>query len=160
MTARLLSLRVGNRRDILLVRHRTRQLASLLGYSPDEQALLAAAAFELGRRAREATGRARVYFEVTADQFVVWPEVEENDKKFDCAAAPGPLLRLERPLPESRPELGTCDLPGIVRQLMQLTPLDVCKEVERQNLELLRLTAQRLLEEHAPADAEKTEHSA
>ena len=136
MTTRLLTLLVRRRRrDWLLVRHRARQVAALLGYSPEEQATLAATAFELSRRACETTGRLHIHFDLAADKLLVLPEAANSTPT-------PPLLRLELVLPPRRPELGTLDLPFVIKQLVERTPLDVLKEIERQNMELLRLAAE------------------
>ena len=57
MATALYSLKIKNKRDVLLARQRARQLTRLLGYAEAEQLLLASAAFELAWTTYQSRGR-------------------------------------------------------------------------------------------------------
>lgn len=121
MTTPILMLPVRRKRDVLIARQRTRQVAALLGYEPPEQVLLAAAVFELARQVRRAR-RARLRVEAVRGILRI---------------SGGPGLRLERPLPPKALGMTLEDTAWAVQQLDELDPLDVFDEMCRLNGELL-----------------------
>ena len=67
MATALYSLKIKNKRDVLLARQRARQLTKLLGYAEAEQLLLASAAFELAWTTYQSRGRVALHFTLEND---------------------------------------------------------------------------------------------
>jgi hypothetical protein len=126
MQAPLLLLPLRRKRDALLARRQARQVASLLGFGPGEQACVAALVFELACQTLAQTGKGRLRVAVEQERLVIAPEGE------------GPPLRVEKPLPPRDPALPAEDLAWVVRELADQTPPDLFEEVRKQNQELLR----------------------
>src|SRR5688572_15117418 len=64
MTMPVLSIRVSLEQDLVIVRQRTRQLASLLGFEPQDQTRIATAVSEICRNAYGYAGGGRIEFVV------------------------------------------------------------------------------------------------
>src|SRR6266849_5532239 len=67
MAIPLLTLSLRNKRDVLLARQRARQIAGLLGYSPQLRLAVAARVFEIAWQAFQLRGRRVVVFQVDAN---------------------------------------------------------------------------------------------
>jgi signal transduction histidine kinase len=67
MTVPVLSIRVSREQDLVIVRQRTRQLASLLGFEPQDQTRIATAVSEICRNAYGYAGGGRIEFVVEAN---------------------------------------------------------------------------------------------
>src|SRR5438093_12557567 len=92
MKHNLLSLLVRGKRDLILLRQRTRQIAALLGYSAQDQVCLAAAVFDLACQIHRRRGR------------TTWNFSLENRHLHICPGADGSeyaRLRIEKPMPET-----------------------------------------------------------
>ena len=127
MKITLLSLPLKRTWDIVLTRYRARQVARLLGFAPNEQAFIAAAAAEIAAEGFENTSRAGVVFEV--EHLALAIRAERTGR-----------LRLTRKLP-LRPEFAVEDAAWILEQL-EREPFRPYDEFRRQNQELLRLLAE------------------
>jgi hypothetical protein len=131
------------KRDVVVARHRARQIARLLGFDAREQACIAAGVFVIARTAWQHTGRRALAFELAGDVFQVVPVLgprPDADLGGLLNRLPLPakdLLRLEKTLPPDRPAVDRADLAWVVEELARRTPLDVFEELERQNQELL-----------------------
>lgn len=127
MKISFLSLPLERTRDVVLARHRARQIARLLGFAPNEQALIAAAAAEI---AAEAFGNARgasVVFELVHHALQIHAERAGR-------------LRLKKELPHRR-EFAVEDAAWIIEQL-ERERFRPFVEFRRQNQEMLRLLAE------------------
>ncbi len=160
MHTRILTLSLTGRRDLLTVRQRAREVAGLLGFDPAERAAIAAAAFEIARRAAEAGGDS-VHFELSGDTFQIVPgrpRVRTRRRTpLDPLGArrllrqlrrrPGTAtgaVRVERPLRKAALPLDRHDLAWAAESLARLSPPDAFGEIRRQNDEMLRAVRDRL----------------
>ena len=127
MKITLLNLPLKRTRDIVLTRHRARQIARLLGFAPNDQAFIAAAAAEIAAGAFESTRDAGVVFQVV-------------HQALEIRAERTGRLRLTTKLP-LRPDFAVEDVAWILEQLERerFRPFE---EFRRQNQELLRLLAE------------------
>jgi hypothetical protein len=130
MNTPLLVLELRRRRDLVLVRQRSRQITRLLGFDPLEQARVCAAVFEVAWQAFHKARPVRLVFQLNETTLQVFPT--------GVVPAGGGLPRLERLLP--RKELGMTreDVAWAVQELVRLTPANLFEEVWQQNQELLR----------------------
>jgi hypothetical protein len=136
MITPLLTLKLRNKRDVLLARQRARQVAGLLGFVPADKMRIAAWVFQIALNAVK-NCRCSLKFQLTDDTLQVFPE----------AALGTPQDRLDQPLPEGSPGLAPEDVVWLLHELSQLTPLDVFDEIRQQNQELLQaleLSAERV----------------
>lgn len=163
MATALYSLKIRNKRDVLLARQRARQLTKLLGYAESEQLLLASAAFELAWTTYQSRGRVALHFTLESDCLRIScarperKEEEEERRAFDRAwnggkKRPQPkrrpadafaelALRLEKPLPKRADAMPIEDVAWSMEQLAKQTPLNLFEEIRQYNLELLRLAS-------------------
>ena len=149
MSTPFFTLQLCRPRDFLVARQRTRHLANLLGFDPADQALMAAAVFEVAFQACRLTGCGVLHFEVEDDLLRIFPGGLGQELTS---------LRVEKPLPQKGRTFALADLAWIARELNLLTPLNLLEEVRRQNQELLqaslRQASQRkpaLARKHTPA---------
>jgi hypothetical protein len=160
MPTPLLVLRLRGNADTVRARHHARHLASLLGFTPLEQAGIAAAVFEIARHAREGSRRAALQFQIAAHALQVFP-VEVPPSPGPPAADPaldrrdaGRLLtrlasvspvgtatglRLDRPLPREQPALAPEDLAWVVQEVARRAAPNLYAEARQQNQETLYL---------------------
>lgn len=131
MNTLLFTAELRQKRDLLVVRQRARQLAGLLGFEPAEQAGFAAAVFALACHA--AGGRARVTL-----TFHAGPETLEVLAAAGGSRGEIPALRLVKALPGKGRGMTVADVAWAVKQLDRHTPPDLFEEVCKQNQELLQ----------------------
>lgn len=108
-------LHLHSRRDRVGARQRARQIGRLLGMPPAEQAGFAASVFELACQASLLTFR-----------------IHGNRLQVSSDAG-----HLERVIPSRLQTLAAEDLPWLVQELDQHTPLNLFEEYRQQNRELL-----------------------
>jgi hypothetical protein len=125
----LLDHALRGKRDLLRLRQRARQLARALGFAPADQALIAAAAFQLGCSASAQARRCRLTFHLREGKL----QAVTSQDAPDLAR-----VQLEWVLPGREPSLAPTDLPWAMRELERLTPLDLFEELRQQNLDLLQ----------------------
>src|SRR5262249_42106008 len=125
----LLSLPVHGKKDLVLVRQRTRQLAALLGYGTQDQALLAAGVFDLACQMNRRHLRA------------TWQFVVEDGYLRICPADGTARAHIEKRLPENT-GLSDEDIVWVAGEMCRLAPLDVFGELQRLNQEFLRVLLQ------------------
>jgi hypothetical protein len=124
MTPFVFVVRVRGKRDMVLARQRTRQLAGLLGFEAGDQACLAAAAFALACEARPGNG-AVLCFRV--EQAMLHIGLKESGRQHLC---------IEKVLPHE-PRLSAQDIKWALRELARRTPLNLFDEMKGLNQELL-----------------------
>jgi hypothetical protein len=125
MSEPILTLSLRRKRDVLIARQRTRQIAGLLGYDRRPQDQLAAAVFDLGVTFLRQRGRGVLRFHADGGSFRV-------------ATEPVIVLRLERPLPPGVLDMASGDVAWAAGALDDLTPLSVYEEMVQLNRELLQ----------------------
>jgi hypothetical protein len=124
----LLNQTLRGTRGLVRLRQRTRQLTRALGFAPRDQALIAAAVFQLGCGTLDRGRGGRVAFHLGEGKL----HATSPD-----AAGPGGV-HLEWPLPRREAALDAIDLAWALQQLEQLTPLDLFEEFRQMNLDLLQ----------------------
>jgi hypothetical protein len=127
MATPLFTLAIRSRRDLIVLRQRSRQLAGLLGLADRGKANLAAQIFDIAYQSWKKIGpvSARLQAGVDGLQIII--------------AGPSPQDTVwELPLPARNLHLATEDLVWTIQALSQLTPFDVFEEVLDMNRELLR----------------------
>jgi hypothetical protein len=125
MSEPILTLSLRRKRDVLIARQRTRQIAGLLGYDGRQQVQIAAAVFDLGVAFLRQRGRGVLRFHADGGSFRV-------------ATEPVIVLRLERPLPPGVLDMASGDVAWAAGALDDLTPLSVYEEMVQLNRELLQ----------------------
>jgi hypothetical protein len=160
---------VARPRDLFRARQRARQIAGTLRFSPHEQLLFAVTVFDLACQGWKRQGQVGLQFVLAGDRLQVWlrtPALDEPAPRLDPGttdAAPAwdvaafqRLLRhlRDRPgptadgpaldMPVGRVNLGAGreDLPWVIEQLAEITPLRLLDEIEQHNADLLRLLHQ------------------
>jgi hypothetical protein len=146
MTAQpFLTFPIRGKKDVIRARQRARQVASLLQFSPQDQACLAAGTFVIACQALESLGTAVVCFQLEDAQLKVFANVEGAPgeanhpvNRITCLPArDGLQLRLVKPLPaDSR--LAEADLAWLVNNVGETRGL-LFEEVIKQNQEVLML---------------------
>jgi hypothetical protein len=138
MKQTLLILGVDTKTDVLRARQRTRQIAGLLGYAPEQQATLAATVFYLAHQLLVEGGVATLEFAVNDAVFLVQPTCSAGrHPELLTLRPPASTLKLQQPLPPRNDALPAVDLAWLARELNQRTPLELFAEIQRQNQELL-----------------------
>jgi len=142
-----LSLRLRGKKDALLARQRARRVASLLQFSPLEQACIAAGTFVVACQALAMLGKARLYFQIEHNQLHVFAEVVDPDGASARTAKrlvglfpeidPKLLYRLTKPLPPQDGIAEELDLAWLVKNIEETASDGLFDEVVKQNQEIL-----------------------
>lgn len=120
METRLFSMGVSKPRDLLRSRQRTRQVAGLLGFAPEQQATLAAAVFAWLRQHHRPGRRSSVAF-IVADSCL---RIKLAEHVFTTALPLSLAHAVE-------------DVAWMMRELDRQAPFRVMDELDAQNRELL-----------------------
>jgi hypothetical protein len=131
----LLSLPLRNKRDSLIARQRTRQLAGLLGYDLHEQAGIAAGVFAVAWQIQSLRSPVQLCFHLEDDTLRIVARAPRQRTADQTDSGDG-VLCLERPVP-ARMKMGSEDLAWALNKLDQITPAHMYEEVYRLNQELL-----------------------
>ena len=129
MAQPLFTLPLRNKRDTMVARQRTRQLAGLLGYDIQEQAGIAAGVFAVAWQILSMRSPVQLSFLIDNDALKVLAQARRPDSDRS-------VLVLERPLP-GRGKICFDDLTWAIDKLDQITPAHMYEEVYRLNQELL-----------------------
>lgn len=143
MITPLLTLPLRCKRDLVVARQRAGQIAGLLGFERRELAGIAAAVFEIAGQVWRRTRRGRLTFQVSSRSLCVTSD-------------PVTTFSLAVPFPDGVTRLEASDVTFAVRELGDLTPLDLLAEMQQQNLELLRALHDLKLAQRELADSKKT----
>lgn len=127
-----LTLNVVNKRDVLVLRQRARQVAGLLHLTGFDRTYVAAAAFAIGSQARQ-LGLRKVCFAIEHEQLHIFALAD----KAGTAIARN-LLRLVKPLPKMQ-GLDASDIGWLIGSLPTLARGGLHEEVAQQNEEVLGL---------------------
>jgi hypothetical protein len=141
--APFLTFPIRGKKDVIRVRHRARQIASLLQYSVHDQACIAAGTFVVASQMLDAPGPSVLCFQLEANQLHIYARSagDEGPRVNRIVASPGrdgTLLRLARPLPTDRPPMDESDLAWMIKTAGK-TAVPLFEEVSRQNQEVLTL---------------------
>jgi hypothetical protein len=166
MITPLLTVRFRQQRDVVAARQRARQIARLLGFSPADQARIAARVFEAACMSLQTASRGALRFQMRDGVLEVialrvhreggraGPDSRNRRAGYDpdgvrrllrrmgvgsgCSGCTPPCV--ERPVPPGAPALAADDLPWLAQHLARLTPVDLFEEIRRQNQDVLYLT--------------------
>jgi hypothetical protein len=132
----LFTLPLVNQNDLVRVRQLVRHATSLLAFAPADRVALVAAAFDLACQAWAQTGEATLCCEIADDCLHVACTTATDciSKKPETSS----VFRLCKPLPTAK-AVARDDLPWMLQQLLDLTPLDLFEEMKALNLELLQV---------------------
>ena len=138
------------KRDVLVVRQRARQVAHLLHFSPLDQACIAAGVFMIADQALRANSASEICFGLEDRQLTVSarPIAEERPSKPDVS-----LMKLKKPLPVAAQKQSLEDLGWLIARINDQTPRDLYGELLRQNQDVLQLL---YLLQHPEARAESS----
>ena len=123
----LLSVCVRGKKDLVLLRQRTRHLAALLGYEGTDQTILAATVFDLALQRHRRRPRATWNFWVADRRLRIAPDAWQI----------GPNLHIVKRLPENT-ILGDADIRWVIKEMGRLAPVQVFEEMQKLNRELLQ----------------------
>lgn len=137
MISPILTLPLCSKRQLVLARQYARQIAGLLGFNPEAQVEIAARVFKLALQARARDRKSRLQFCVANKTFRVLafrfqPHLESTRLAANCQG-------LCCSLPDRSDRLAHEDLVWLVKQLTQVTPVNVFEELEQQNHAYLEL---------------------
>lgn len=135
MTKALLTLPLRNKRDSMIARQRTRQLAGLLGYDTQEQARIAAGVFAIAWQILSLRSPVQLCFCLDNDML----QVQARTRRLlpdHAVPETRSVVCLEKPLP-ARTKINDEDLNWAIEKLDQITPAHMYEEVYRLNQELL-----------------------
>jgi len=148
-----LTLQLGARKDALHARQTARRVATLLGYSPHEQACITAGVFVIACQAlTRFGGKARLCFQIEKRHLHVFaqespaataepsPTGANRITEWFRDVDPQTLYRLSKPLPaEQTNDLTERDLGWLVSKVEEAVPHALFEEVVKQNQEILAL---------------------
>lgn len=146
MTARpFLTVRIRGQKDAVRVRHRARQIASLVHFPLREQTCIAAATFVIACQLLRLPSRHAIGFTIHDNQLCVEAEAVGDadgatpvNRLAPLLDSPSqPPLRLVKPLPADRP-LADADLTWLVERTKDV-PCGLFAEIVNQNQEVLTL---------------------
>jgi hypothetical protein len=163
------TLRVHDKRDVLVARHKARQMAHLLHYPPLAEACIAAGVFAIAAQARDHYEIYDLCFQLEHHQLIVFARplhaddgmgtgatrkgsAEAGPISFHGGAAPAntatrsepsrgtaPLLKLAKALPEAARGFAVDDLAFLIGRINEQAPVDLFGELNKQNQEILFL---------------------
>ncbi len=162
------TLRVHDKRDVLVARHKARQMAHLLHFPPLEEACIAAGTFAIAAQARDHYEIYDLCFQLDHHQFVVFarplhaeefsapcpPRAKNLANEADSREVPhaaaatargettkgaAPLLKLAKALPEAARGFAVDDLAFLIARINEQAPADLFGELSKQNQEILFL---------------------
>lgn len=122
----LLSLQVDGKKDLVLLRQRTRQLAALLGFPAEDQAILATVVFDRA---------CRVYRKRRRTSWIFW--VEDRQIRILPSVPLLPDVEIHKRLPE-KSLLSSVDIQWVMQQICRLTPVDIFGEIQKLNQDMLQ----------------------
>jgi hypothetical protein len=123
------------KRDVLVVRQRARQVAHLLQFSPLDQACIAAGVFMIADQARQAFSVPEICFQLDDRQLTVCARPTAES----LAKAETPILKLAKPLPEGTRKESPEEIAWLIARINDQTPRDLYGELLKQNHDVLQL---------------------
>src|SRR6266702_2409882 len=129
-----LTMQVRSCRDLLVARHRARQIAQLLRFSPQDIICIAAGTFVVAEQAKKLLRRAEVCFALIERQLRVYARPVRP-----LVQLTGDLYILSKPLPQDDHQLAAEDIAWLVKQVGERAPTSLRDEILRQTQEVLVL---------------------
>lgn len=129
------TLRVHEKRDVLVARQKARQIAHLLHFAPLDEACVAAGVFAIAAQAREQFEIAEVCFHLENNQLVVCAK----PLGVAITEVKAPLMKLAKRLPEAAREFAVDELAFLIGRINDQAPADLYGELSKQNQEILLL---------------------
>jgi len=129
-----LTLRLRTCRDLILARHRARQIAELLRFPAEDIICIAAGAFVVAEQSKRLLRRASLCFAIVDHQLRVFARPIRA-----LAQLPSNLYILSKPLPRDDQQLASEDIAWLIRKVGELVPATPQEEILRQNQEILLL---------------------
>jgi hypothetical protein len=168
MIPSLISLTIRSKRDVVIARQRAHQIAGLLGFSHDEQTLIAATTFEMAHEIYRSPGSGSIQYDLAGKTLRIFSSestgrkeeaegkataIPQAKKKLNpsgvrrlikylgrnCRTKSRFLPGLQIPLPEQTPAVAPEDVPWLIQQIADQTSFSLFDEICRQNQELLRI---------------------
>lgn len=134
------TLRVHEKRDVLIARHKARQIAHLLHFAPLDEACVAAGVFAIAAQARAHYEICEICFQLDTQHLVVFARaMTAGEDEESTPKSSQPLLRLAKPLPEAAKGYAIDDLAFLIGTINQQAPADLFGELNQQNQEILFL---------------------
>ena len=163
------TLRVHDKRDVLVARHKARQIAHMLHFPALQEACIAAGAFAIAAQARDFYEICELCFQLDNHQLLVFARpLNQNDvaaalasharsadkdgiEIMGGATAPqataarvepgktGPPMKLAKPLPEAACDYSADELSFLIGRINDQAPVDLFGELGKQNQEILLL---------------------
>jgi hypothetical protein len=158
-TSPFLTVRIRGQKDAVRLRHRARQIASLLHFPAHEQACIAAATFIIACQLLRLPGLHAVAFTIEDDHLHVaaQPALEQDgpvNRLMSLLGTPAEApLRLVKRLPGDR-AMGDADLAWLVANTKD-APVRLFEEIVRQNQEVLTLLHELHALQPQPASGER-----
>ena len=135
------TLRVHEKREVLVARQKARQIAHLLHYPPLEEACVAAGVFAIAAQAREHYEICDICFQLDSQHLVVFarPLNQPDVLEAPQAKSNGPMLKLSKSLPEAAKGYSVDELAFLIGRINEQAPADLFGELSKQNQEILIL---------------------
>lgn len=146
-----LTLNLRGKKDAVLARQRARRVASLLSFSCDEQACVAAGTFVIACQALVLFGKSRICFQIESHQLQIFaqdvkletPEAFQPSSKRLAGLFPEidakTLFRLTKPLPPQENAAEEIELGWLVNKVEETACNGLFDEIIKQNQEILSL---------------------
>jgi hypothetical protein len=168
MIPSLISLTIRSKRDVVVARQRAYQIAGLLGFGHDEQSFIAAMTFEIAHEIYRSPGSWALQYGLSGKMLQIFSSeiagrkeeirgkasaIGTVKKKLNPSGVRRLIKYLDRncrtkstffpgfqiPLPEQSPAVAPEDIPWLIQQIADQTPVNLFDEIRRQNQELLRI---------------------
>jgi hypothetical protein len=131
----LLRVPLRRSRDLLVARHKARQIAQMLHFSAHDAAAIAASTFLIAHAAAQNATRSALCFAITRDQLLIFAQ------RGNSRTGPIPKGALSRALPRHENQLSASDISFVLAQVDRLAPQKALDELVGLNRELLALLA-------------------
>ena len=131
------TLRVHDKRDVLVARQKARQIAHLLHYPPLEEACIAAGAFAIAAQARDHYEICDLCFQLDHNQLIV--VAKPLGDGAEAAKSTVPMMKLAKALPDAVRGFSVDELAFLIGRINDQAPADLFGELSKQNQEILLL---------------------
>ena len=128
--------RVVEKKDLLALRQKARQIAHLLHFPPLEETCIAAGVFAVGAKAKESLAEFDVCFQLDPLSLTVYACPTATNVLSEESKS---LLKLIKPLPEAAKGISVVDLGWLIPRINENMPSDLFGELTKQNQEVLLL---------------------
>ncbi|MCE9553142.1 MAG: hypothetical protein K8T91_07160 [Planctomycetes bacterium] len=130
------TLRVHEKRDVLVARQKARQIAHLLHFPPLEEACIAAGTFAVAAQARDHYEICDLCFQLDHHQLVVFAKPLGDEPSVPSAKS---LMKLAKPVPDAARGYSVDELAFLIGRINDQAPADLFGDLSKQNQEILLL---------------------